>query len=220
MRVVSRKGGGFRRRLWSEEGVRPSPLHHSCARVRPNLAPEEAAEHPHAFKTTRALPGKLPTPPRVLAARHGAPMSVPGLVALDHSNLGECLIELDRLAEARGRFESALKRLEGEVGPNDPRLSYPLTGLGRVLVREGRLDEARRVLERSLTIAISSPGDVLLVAQTQWALARALGVDSARGRSLARSSREGFLSASDDESAQRVLDSLVDKRKRNRGDSQ
>ncbi len=157
---------------------------------------------------------------RVLAARHGAPMSVPGLVALDHSNLGECLIELDRLAEARGRFESALKRLEGEVGPNDPRLSYPLTGLGRVLVREGRLDEARRVLERSLTIAMASPGDVLLVAQTQWALARALGVDSTRGRSLARSSREGFLSASDDESAQRVLDSLVEKRKRNRGDSQ
>ncbi|MGH1347117.1 MAG: protein kinase domain-containing protein [Nannocystales bacterium] len=145
---------------------------------------------------------------RVLAAHESTSERIPGLVALDHSNLGECLLELDRLREARVRFSSALKRLEGEVSTTDPRLSYPLTGLGRVLVAQGHHDRAAELLERSLAIATEHPGDVVLLAQTQWALARALGVESKRGQSLARASRDGFLAASDDDSAQRVLNSL------------
>lgn len=154
---------------------------------------------------------------RVLVAHQRLADDVPGLVALDQSNLGECLIALDRLGEARVRFEAALKRLEGEVPTEDPRLSYPLTGLGRVLVLQGSGHEAVDNLERSLAIALAHPGDVLLLAQTQWALARALGVDSERGRSLAEASRDGFLAASDEDTARDVSNSLDEKRKRNRG---
>lgn len=156
---------------------------------------------------------------RVLVAHQRAADPVQALVALDHSNLGECLIELDRLSEARIRFERALTRLEGEVPTDDPRLSYPLTGLGRVLVLQHQMDKAAKVLERSLAIALEHPGDVLLLAQTQWALAQTLGVGSERGRSLAESSVEGFLSASDDESVQHVSGSLRNERKRH-GDTQ
>lgn len=155
---------------------------------------------------------------RVLVAHERATELVPGLVALDHSNLGECLVELGRFREARVRFESALARLEGEVSTNDPRLSYPLTGLGRVLVQQGLLDEAGEVLERSLAIATEHPGDVLLLAQTRWALAQTLAVESERGRSLAQASLEGFLAASDDDSAQRVSTTLAKQRNKNRGD--
>lgn len=157
---------------------------------------------------------------RVLVAHQSAPELVPGLVALDHSNLGECLIALGRLREARVRFETSLKRLEGEVPTQDARLSYPLTGLGRVLLLQGHPEDAEEVLERSLAIALAHPGDVLLVAQTQWALARVLGIDSVRGRSLAEASQDGFLAASDEDSAQDVVNSLGDKRKQDRGDSE
>ncbi len=145
---------------------------------------------------------------RVLVAHQSLAERVPGLVAMDHSNLGETLIALERLGEAQVRFEAALKRLEGEVPTQDPRLSYPLTGLGRVLVLQGNLEGAKPVLERSLAIATAHPGDGLLLAQTQWALARVLGVDSVRGRALAEASRDGFLAASDDDSARDVLNSL------------
>jgi tetratricopeptide (TPR) repeat protein len=145
---------------------------------------------------------------RVLLAHQSLAERVPGLVAMDHSNLGETLIALQRLGEAQVRFEAALKRLEGEVPTQDPRLSYPLTGLGRVLVLQGNLEGAKPVLERSLAIATAHPGDGLLLAQTQWALARVLGVDSVRGRALAEASRDGFLAASDEDSARDVLNSL------------
>lgn len=155
---------------------------------------------------------------RVLVAHQSLAETVPGLVALDHSNLGECLLDLERLEEARVRFEAALKRLEGEVPTHDARLSYPLTGLGRVFVLQGKLEDAAEVLERSLALATAHPGDVLLVAQTQWALARVLGVDSVRGRSLAEASRDGFLAASDEDSARDILNSLDEKRKPDSGD--
>jgi len=156
---------------------------------------------------------------RLLGVHQRTSEPIPAVVAMDHSNIGECLIELGRLAEARARFDLSLDRLETAVSSDDPRLSYPLTGLGRVLLEQGRNADAQQVLERSLAIATEHPGDVLLIGQTQWALARAVGLDSARGRSLASASRDGFLAADDEMSAQLVLNALDDEREQKRDES-
>ncbi len=138
------------------------------------------------------------------------------VVAMDLSNLGECLLELRRLAEARTRFEDALELLESRVADDDPRLSYPLTGLGRVLLSQGESRDARDVLERSLEIVGDAQGDPLLLAQTQWALAEALGPGTETGRALAKEARENFLAADADDSAEDVLNSLQEERTQNR----
>ncbi|MBV1857699.1 MAG: tetratricopeptide repeat protein, partial [Nannocystaceae bacterium] len=137
-------------------------------------------------------------------------------VAMNASNMGECLIELGRMPEARTRFEQALEQLAGSVASDDGRLSYPLTGLGRVLLSLGESDAARDVLERSLAIGGDNQGDLLLLAQTQWTLAQALGLGTDRGQALAKVGAENFLVADDKDSAELVLKSLLEGRTQER----
>ena len=129
-------------------------------------------------------------------------------VAMDASNVGECLVALGRMVEARKRFEWALGQLDGLVAEDDERRAYPLTGLGRVLLSEGERAKAQEVLERSLVILGDDHGDALLLGQTQWALAQVLGLGTERGAALAKSSRAHFLAADDQHSAQDVLRAL------------
>ncbi len=49
-------------------------------------------------------------------------------------------------------LERALAIDEAALSPNDPRVASSLEELARVLIRQDRLKEARRLAERSLTI--------------------------------------------------------------------
>ncbi len=123
----------------------------------------------------------------------------PVLVGLDESNIGECLLELGREAEAETAFERALELLEPELPPDDHRLAYPLVGLGRVLLASGATSEALPLLERGLALALANPSDALGLAQARWALGRALGSTGAEQRAgeLVRAAKDGFAALPD-----------------------
>jgi eukaryotic-like serine/threonine-protein kinase len=116
------------------------------------------------------------------------------------NNRGEYLITLGRPVEAVQCLKQSLTSWEGQVGPTHPFLGYPLTALGRAFLALGRPQEALEPLERSLRLREADEPDVLLVAETRFALARALWDTSPkheRALSMAREARAAYERASD-----------------------
>jgi eukaryotic-like serine/threonine-protein kinase len=113
------------------------------------------------------------------------------------SNKAEILLALARPAEAEVSFERALRALEREGGPDNIFLAYPLNGLGETRLVQGDPEAAVRWFERALRLRQDDKkqNNPLLVAQTQFGLARALwdaNRDRPRALSLARSARAGY----------------------------
>ena len=99
------------------------------------------------------------------------------------------LLDAGRPGEALGYFERALALRERALGPRHPDLAGPLTGRGEALVKLGRPAEALAPLERALSLRESHEGAVQELAETRFALARALWdahQDTARARQLAK----------------------------------
>ncbi len=136
----------------------------------------------------------------IVAVMRAAPETPAVQLAMDVNNVGECLLEEERWADARESFEDAQRSLERLLEPDDLRLAYVLTGLGRALVGEGELAQARALLERSLAIVEAQPGDIHLLAQTRLALSKTLGA-SARAVVLEELAREGQPGFGDDREA-------------------
>jgi tetratricopeptide (TPR) repeat protein len=109
-------------------------------------------------------------------------------VAGPSSTLGLVLVEAGRTTEALGHFDRALRLRERALGAQHPELAGPLTGRGEALLRLGRATEALVPLERALALREKhavAPGEL---AETRFALARALWdsrKDAARARELA-----------------------------------
>ena len=95
-------------------------------------------------------------------------------LALILSNRGEYLVALGRLDEAVAAFRGALTRWEAQLGPENPLLAHPLTGLGLAHLTAGRSTEALPPLERALRLREAHEPDPTLVTETRFALARAL----------------------------------------------
>lgn len=122
-------------------------------------------------------------------------------VAMLRSNAGECLVALERWSQARARFDEAVKALDTVVAANDPRLAYPLAGLGEVALQEGRPAESAKAFERALPLAVANPGDALNLAKVRWGLARARFKTSGRSPrtvKLARDAADGFRELGDE----------------------
>ncbi|HEX2657207.1 MAG TPA: serine/threonine-protein kinase [Polyangia bacterium] len=103
------------------------------------------------------------------------------------SNRGEYLIAAGRPAEAIPVFQDALARWEPQLGAEHPFLAFPLTGLGLALSEVGRPEDALPPLERALRIREVKEPKQPQVAETRFALARALwdgGGDRVRARRL------------------------------------
>jgi eukaryotic-like serine/threonine-protein kinase len=97
-------------------------------------------------------------------------------------------------------FGRALRIWEGSLGAEHPRAADPLTGMGLALLGEHKPSEALAPIERALAIREGHPGDALALAETQFAMARALQElhrDPGRARGLALKARDAYVSAGD-----------------------
>jgi hypothetical protein len=116
-----------------------------------------------------------------------------------HPMLGGFLVAAAQVADRRGRRDDAiayarraLAIYETWYGTSDPRIAWPLDGLGQLLALGGQLDEARRTLARAHAVdpdarfADPEPGRALLEARARnYALAIEIGTPA-----LARYERE------------------------------
>jgi tetratricopeptide (TPR) repeat protein len=117
------------------------------------------------------------------------------LVATFISNEGETLDRVGRHAAARAAYQKALQIEERGYGPESTNVAYPLTGLGKSFLADHRPSEARAPLERAARIRQASETDAALVAETSFALARALrgaNVERARAERLATEAEQAY----------------------------
>jgi tetratricopeptide (TPR) repeat protein len=135
-------------------------------------------------------------------------------VASHLSDRGDTLNALGRYPEARQSFEQALKIWERNLDP-DVTVADALSGLGLSYLGESRPANAAVVLERALRIREANNIPPAEVAQTKFALARALwdsGQDRARACRLAIEARSLFAKATLTPNAGQVDDWLVSHR--------
>ncbi|MFY0562532.1 tetratricopeptide repeat protein [Archangium lansingense] len=110
-------------------------------------------------------------------------------VAAPSSTLGLVLVDAGRPTEALRHFERALALREQALGAQHPELAVPLTGRGEALLKLGRATEALAPLERALALRETHAVAPVELAETRFALARALWdsrQDTARARELAQ----------------------------------
>jgi eukaryotic-like serine/threonine-protein kinase len=106
-------------------------------------------------------------------------------VALCLNNRGEALLALGRYHEARAAFEGAIAKWSAVFGPEHRYLGYPLTGLGRARLAMKDPHGAVATLERALAIRTGHELSAWLIAETRFALARALRATGHRARARA-----------------------------------
>jgi tetratricopeptide (TPR) repeat protein len=120
-------------------------------------------------------------------------------LATQVSNRGEILNGLGRYREARESFERARIVWERELGLDHRNLGYALTGIGESFLAEGDASSALAPLERALTIREQHETEPSRLAETRFALARALwdtNRDRARARTLAQRAKDGYAQTS------------------------
>jgi tetratricopeptide (TPR) repeat protein len=120
------------------------------------------------------------------------------LLARTLGNLGEIERTRGDYAAAERDLRASIDRWREQVPPDHPWIAYPLTQLGKTLASEHRPEEAIVVLERALRIREHAEPTVELIAETRFALARALW-QSPSGRTragrLAEQALEGYREA-------------------------
>jgi tetratricopeptide (TPR) repeat protein len=90
-----------------------------------------------------------------------------------------------RYGEALRSFERAVEIYERTLGPDDLAIASPLLGLGQTQLELGHREDARRALERATKLVDAQPLPPVQIAETKFALARALPPEEhARAREL------------------------------------
>ncbi|WP_257461836.1 tetratricopeptide repeat protein [Archangium lipolyticum] len=110
-------------------------------------------------------------------------------VAQPCNTLGLVLLDTGKPSEALEAFARALRIREHALGKNHPELAGSLTGQGEALMKLGRPAEALAPLERALALRETHAVPPVELAETRFALARALWAshkDTARAKQLAR----------------------------------
>jgi tetratricopeptide (TPR) repeat protein len=92
-------------------------------------------------------------------------------------NLGEVEAAMGRVDDARRRYATAIELMESALGPEAALLSLPLTGLGELELAAGNPALARALLERALPLCSPLVAERDELAETSFALARALWAD-------------------------------------------
>ncbi len=109
-------------------------------------------------------------------------------------DLGRALAQAKRVPEARVEHEKALALWEKTRGKDHPDAAFALTSLGELDLVQGKAAEAVERLERALKLRGGRGLDPQLLADTQFALARALHQvdDRPRARELAAKARDAY----------------------------
>ena len=68
------------------------------------------------------------------------------------------------------------------MGPAHRNVAAPLTGIGKIHLERGQLDEAALALERALEVHLGAEDRPVLIAEVSFALARALWARGERAR--------------------------------------
>jgi tetratricopeptide (TPR) repeat protein len=116
-------------------------------------------------------------------------------VAWALNRIGEIRLEEGAFADALAQYRRSLPMWEKAFGPDGTKVAYALTGMGRALIGLRDARGAIPPLERARKLRERSPGEPMLVATTDFALARALyeaGGDRVRARALAEEARAGY----------------------------
>jgi tetratricopeptide (TPR) repeat protein len=132
---------------------------------------------------------------RALAVRQGQAGLSDRSVASMTTSLADALRAKGRLALARDSYERGCHLFEKTLGRDHHHLARPLTGLGLVLLAQGKAADAVRVLERALAVVQGAQGRDAEKGEARFALARALWRTPAarpRARSLAQEARPHF----------------------------
>ena len=111
-------------------------------------------------------------------------------IAYTLNNRGEALNALGRYGEAEKDYLAALPIMRAQFGPTSYKVSYPIQGLGEARLGQGDPKGAVRYFEEALSLRAGHDPEPLNVADTHFALARALtasGKDPRRARGLAGS---------------------------------
>jgi tetratricopeptide (TPR) repeat protein len=195
---------------------------------------EAMAAYERAMAIVAAVHGKAHPQLAVLHARRGALLRRQGktaeglaeyqaALAIDEANdpegaavgrdrldLGDTLVALGRLAEARREYQRAQAILGAALGPDDLELAGPLTGLGQVELALGDPRAAIEPLEAAVELLARDDAPTDELSRARFDLARALrgsGRDEPRARQLAEQARQG-LAASQDEQARAEVDEI------------
>jgi tetratricopeptide (TPR) repeat protein len=115
-------------------------------------------------------------------------------VGLVLGNLGESFTALGQHERAMQAFDRGLAILERRLGPEHPDLGPALKGRGVLRLDSGLHQLAISDLERAIALLERSNDEPLELAETRFALARALreGGDGERAEPLARQARSEF----------------------------
>ena len=108
---------------------------------------------------------------------------------------GEALARAGRLAEGERDLRRSIDLFDEMGGVWLAWSSYPMTALGKNLIDQHRPAEATRTLERALAIREKNGPNPELVAETRFALARALwdeGAQPARALLMAEQARSAY----------------------------
>jgi tetratricopeptide (TPR) repeat protein len=118
-----------------------------------------------------------------------------GQCANAYNSVGEAFILLGRYAEAERPFAEAARITRQALGARHVEIAYPLFGLGRVKLAAGDPAKAVPLLEESLSIREEGEHDPVRIADTRFALARALwdsGRDRRRAIALATRANDAY----------------------------
>ncbi len=157
-------------------------LHRDVGRshVATDELPEAIAAHERAYQLELDALGEHPRVARALF------------------ELGQTRLLADDREGARADYEKALRIWEHTRGKDHPDLAFALTHLALLDLDEDKPKPAIERLERALKVRGRKSLAPMLLADTQFALARALhmsGEDEARARELAAKARESYAAA-------------------------
>ncbi len=124
-------------------------------------------------------------------------------VEKDHPSAASSLAALAEIHHVRGQdsealrlYTRALTMLETSLGPDHPNVAHVLTGTGQTYTSMGRSAEAIPLLERAVKIRSDASVQAEELADSRFALARALATtDARRARELAGQAEQAFAAA-------------------------
>jgi tetratricopeptide (TPR) repeat protein len=122
---------------------------------------------------------------------HGANHAMTAIARL---NYAEALRVHGTLDDAAKQYELARTALAGQLGEDHPILAHIYNGVGQLELARGHTALALPHLERAVKMREADPGDAAALAESRFALARALGRTD-RAKALAQAAAEGFRGA-------------------------